>query len=46
MTAAMAGATLAGIDREQIDRLLDLLLDGPRSGTERPEAATIVTERG
>lgn len=30
VTAAMAGATLAGIDREQIDRLLDLLVDGLR----------------
>ncbi|MEU6564705.1 TetR/AcrR family transcriptional regulator [Nocardia nova] len=30
VTAAMAGATLAGIDREQIDRLLDLLIDGLR----------------
>ncbi|PPJ03533.1 TetR family transcriptional regulator [Nocardia nova] len=37
ITAAMAGATLAGIDREQIDRLLDLLLDGVRLGG-RPTA--------
>ncbi|MBF6147973.1 TetR/AcrR family transcriptional regulator [Nocardia nova] len=36
ITAAMAGATLAGIDREQIDRLLDLLLDGVRLGAVRP----------
>ena len=28
VTAAMAGATLAGTDRAQIDRLLDLLVDG------------------
>ncbi|PPJ30589.1 TetR/AcrR family transcriptional regulator [Nocardia nova] len=38
ITAAMAGATLAGIDREQIDRLLDLLLDGVRLGAGRPTA--------
>lgn len=31
VTAAMAGATLAGTDREQIDRLLDLLVDGLRA---------------
>ena len=31
VTAAMAGATLAGTDREQIDRLLDLLVDGLRT---------------
>ncbi|MFF0498272.1 TetR/AcrR family transcriptional regulator [Nocardia aobensis] len=46
VTAAMAGATLAGIDRGQIDRLLDLLLDGLRSSPARPGRATIVTERG
>ncbi len=30
VTASMAGATLAGIDRDQVDRLLDLLVDGLR----------------
>ncbi|WP_227983270.1 TetR/AcrR family transcriptional regulator [Nocardia spumae] len=31
VTAAMAGATLAGTDRAQTDRLLDLLVDGVRA---------------